>query len=108
MYARRKEITTMVTDNQVSIILGETGSGKSTQIAQYLYQAGFANSGLIVCTQPRKIAASSLATRVAQEMGTSVGNIVGYQVGMKMKKSQVTKIIYNCCYFFPSGIHRQC
>jgi pre-mRNA-splicing factor ATP-dependent RNA helicase DHX38/PRP16 len=47
MYARRKEITTMVTDNQVSIILGETGSGKSTQIAQYLYQAGFANSGLI-------------------------------------------------------------
>lgn len=94
MYARRTEITTMVTDNQVSIILGETGSGKSTQVAQYLYQAGFANSGLIVCTQPRKIAASSLATRVAQEMGTSVGNIVGYQVGMQMKMSQVTKIIY--------------
>ncbi|CAC5404664.1 DHX8 [Mytilus coruscus] len=94
MYARRNEIVSTVTENQVSIIIGETGSGKSTQVAQYLYQAGLADSGLIVCTQPRKIAATSLATRVAHELNTSVGNLVGYHVGMQMKTSHATKIIY--------------
>ncbi|XP_063404918.1 uncharacterized protein LOC134688289 [Mytilus trossulus] len=94
MYARRNEIVSTVTTNQVSIIIGETGSGKSTQVTQYLYQAGLADSGLIVCTQPRKIAATSLATRVAHELNTSVGNLVGYHVGMQMKTSKTTKIIY--------------
>ncbi|XP_071134146.1 uncharacterized protein [Mytilus edulis] len=94
MYARRNQIVSTVTENQVSIIIGETGSGKSTQVTQYLYQAGLADSGLIVCTQPRKIAATSLATRVAHELNTSVGNLVGYHVGMQMKTSHATKIIY--------------
>jgi HrpA-like RNA helicase len=47
MYANRTEIMSMVTKNQVSVLLGETGSGKSTQVAQYMYQAGLANEGLI-------------------------------------------------------------
>ena len=94
MYANRTEIMSMVTKNQVSVLLGETGSGKSTQVAQYMYQAGLANEGLIVCTQPRKIAAISLATHVAQEMGSSVGQLVGYKVGMQIRKSHDTKIIY--------------
>jgi ATP-dependent RNA helicase DHX8/PRP22 len=84
----------MVTKNKVSVLLGETGSGKSTQVAQYMYQVGLANEGLIVCTQPRKIAAISLATHVAQEMGSSVGQLVGYKVGMQIRKSHDTKIIY--------------
>ncbi|VDI41954.1 ATP-dependent RNA helicase DHX8/PRP22 [Mytilus galloprovincialis] len=94
MYARRGEIISTVTENQVSIIIGETGSGKSTQVTQYLYQAGLADSGLIVCTQPRKIAATSLATRVATELNTSVGHLVGYHVGMQIKTSHKTRIVY--------------
>ncbi|XP_071123047.1 uncharacterized protein [Mytilus edulis] len=84
----------MVTENKVSILLGETGSGKSTQVAQYMYQAGLANNGFIVCTQPRKIAAISLATHVSQEMRTSVGQLVGYKVGMQIRQSHDTKILY--------------
>lgn len=94
IYARRSDIVSMIKDNQVSVLLGETGSGKSTQIAQYMYQTGMANTRLIVCTQPRKIAAISLATHVAREMGTSVGQLVGYKVGMQIKQTRNTKIIY--------------
>jgi len=65
---------------QVCIVLGETGSGKSTQMLQYLHEAGLDQQRIIVCTQPRKVAAISLATRVAQEMCCQVGQLVGYQV----------------------------
>ena len=94
MYARRSDILDIVEKNQVSVILGETGSGKSTQMAQYIYQAGFASGGMIACTQPRKIAAVSLATHVASEMASCVGQVVGYQVGMQKRKSAITKILY--------------
>ncbi|CAC5386483.1 DHX8 [Mytilus coruscus] len=94
IYARRSDIVSMIKNNQVSVLLGETGSGKSTQIAQYMYQTGMANTRLIVCTQPRKIAAISLATHVAREMETSVGQLVGYKVGMQIKQTRNTKIIY--------------
>ncbi|XP_041361279.1 ATP-dependent RNA helicase DEAH11, chloroplastic-like [Gigantopelta aegis] len=94
MYAQRKEIVKLVTESQVCVILGETGSGKSTQVTQFLYQVGFGNDGIIVCTQPRKVAAISLATRVASEMDTSVGQVVGYRVGMKSKFGGNTKILY--------------
>ncbi|KAK3584664.1 hypothetical protein CHS0354_001244 [Potamilus streckersoni] len=94
IYARRSDILSEVKNSQVSVILGETGSGKSTQMTQYLYQAGFAEHGLIACTQPRKIAAVTLATFVASEMASSVGQIVGYHVGMKVKRSKITKILY--------------
>ncbi|XP_041349616.1 LOW QUALITY PROTEIN: pre-mRNA-splicing factor ATP-dependent RNA helicase DEAH10-like [Gigantopelta aegis] len=94
MYARRSEIVKIVKNNKVCVILGETGSGKSTQMTQYLHQVGLANDGLIICTQPRKVAAISLATRVASEMATNVGQLVGYRVGMKSKVCGNTKIIY--------------
>ncbi|KAK3584663.1 hypothetical protein CHS0354_001243 [Potamilus streckersoni] len=94
IYARRSDILSEVKNSQVSVILGETGSGKSTQMTQYLYQAGFAEHGLIACTQPRKIAAVTLATFVASEMASSVGQIVGYHVGMKVKRTKITKILY--------------
>ncbi|XP_045199872.2 uncharacterized protein LOC123554063 [Mercenaria mercenaria] len=94
MYARRTDILNTIRDSQVSVILGETGSGKSTQMAQYLYQAGFLSGGFIACTQPRKIAAVSLATRVASELSSGVGQVVGYKVGMQSKTTAVTKIVY--------------
>ncbi|XP_021370409.1 ATP-dependent RNA helicase DEAH12, chloroplastic-like isoform X2 [Mizuhopecten yessoensis] len=98
MYARRSDILDTVKKNQVSVIIGETGSGKSTQMAQYLYQSGFANTGMIVCTQPRKIAAISVATHVASEMGTSVGEIIGYKVGMQEMKTSLTKVMFMTDY----------
>ena len=94
IYARRTDIVRLINENQASVILGETGSGKSTQVVQYLYQTGRFEEGSIVCTQPRKVAAISLATRVAKEMASNVGHLVGYQVGLHTKKCKETKILY--------------
>jgi len=65
-----------VTDNQILIVIGETGSGKTTQITQYLAEAGFTSRGKIGCTQPRRVAAMSVAARVAEEMSVKLGNEV--------------------------------
>lgn len=69
-----------IRDNQVVIIAGETGSGKTTQIPQICLQAGRGVDGMIGHTQPRRIAASTVATRIAGEMGVERGGVVGYQV----------------------------
>ena len=94
IYSHRSKIVEMIEQNQVSIVLAETGSGKSTQIVQYLRDSGKFTSGKIVCTQPRKIAAISIATRVALETGTSLGQEVGFKVGMYEKMSSLTEIVY--------------
>ena len=94
VYAKKTQIVETIKENQVSIILGETGSGKSTQMTQYLYEAGFAEKGLIVCTQPRKVAATSLAAHVAREMGGVPGQIVGCHVGGNIQASKSTGIVY--------------
>ena len=62
--------------HQVLIVVGDTGSGKSTQLPQYLYEAGFGTCGRIACTQPRRVAALTLGTRVAEEMGCQLGDTV--------------------------------
>ena len=95
MYEKKNEIVQLITENQVCVILGETGSGKSTQMTQYLYEAGFAEKGLIVCTQPRKVAATTLASHVAREMGNTVGKVVGCRVGGNVQASkEMTGIVY--------------
>ncbi|KAK0066031.1 ATP-dependent RNA helicase DEAH12 chloroplastic [Biomphalaria pfeifferi] len=94
VYKYREEILRKVSENQVSIITGETGSGKSTQLAQYLYEAGFAGKQRIVITQPRKVAAISLAKRVAQEMNSELGKLVGYKTGAKKVWSRSSKILF--------------
>ena len=95
MYAKKTKIVQLITENQVCVILGETGSGKSTQMTQYLYEAGFAEKGLIVCTQPRKVAATTLASHVAREMGNTVGKVVGCRVGGNVQASkEMTGIVY--------------
>ncbi|OAY64382.1 putative uncharacterized protein, chloroplastic [Ananas comosus] len=67
IYACRRSILRNISSNQVSVLIGETGSGKSTQLVQFLADSGLADEGSIVCTQPRKIASTSLAQRVAEE-----------------------------------------
>lgn len=74
------EIISEVRENQVTVILGETGSGKTTQVPIMLYNAGFAKKGMIGVTQPRKIAAMAIAEYVAGQLGSELGKIVGYKV----------------------------
>ena len=95
IYARRTDFVEAVRGNAVCVVLGETGSGKSTQLTQYIYEAGAAPGGKIVCTQPRKVAAISLATRVAQELATPLGgDLVGYRVGLQRRETNNTALLY--------------
>ena len=78
--ARAEEIRHEIENNQVVIVAGETGSGKTTQIPKICLQAGRGVRGLIGHTQPRRIAARTVAERIAQELKSSLGDAVGYQV----------------------------
>ncbi|MCX7552717.1 ATP-dependent RNA helicase HrpA [Marinicella sp. S1101] len=75
-----EKITQAIKNNQVTIIAGETGSGKTTQIPKICLQAGLGLTGQIACTQPRRIAAKSVAQRVADEINQPLGQAIGYQV----------------------------
>lgn len=74
------KIRETISAHQVTIIAGETGSGKTTQIPKICLQAGFGQFGQIACTQPRRIAAKSVAARVSEELAVPLGQAVGYQV----------------------------
>ncbi len=79
--AREAErITALIREHQVVVIAGETGSGKTTQLPKLCLAAGRGVAGMIGCTQPRRIAARAVATRVAQELQSELGTTVGYQV----------------------------
>ncbi|XP_010529181.1 PREDICTED: probable pre-mRNA-splicing factor ATP-dependent RNA helicase DEAH9 [Tarenaya hassleriana] len=81
VYKHRTEILYLVETHATTIVVGETGSGKTTQIPQYLREAGWADGGrVIACTQPRRLAVRSVATRVAEEMGVNLGEEVGYTI----------------------------
>lgn len=66
-------------DNSIVIVVGETGSGKTTQLTQYLHEDGYTDYGMIGCTQPRRVAAMSVAKRVSEEMGGNLGEEVSGQ-----------------------------
>ncbi|MGK4216870.1 ATP-dependent RNA helicase HrpA [Kocuria marina] len=78
--ARREDIMAAIRDHQVVVIAGETGSGKTTQLPKMCLELGLGDGGLIGHTQPRRIAARSVAERIAHELGQRVGDTVGYQV----------------------------
>ena len=78
--ARVDEIVKTIQDNQIVVVAGETGSGKTTQLPKMCLLAGLGDKGLIACTQPRRIAARSMAERVSEELKTPMGQQVGYQV----------------------------
>ena len=92
VWSSRKQILELVEKNRIVIIQGETGSGKTTQIPQFLLDAGY--YGGIVCTQPRRVAAMSIAKRVSQEMEVELGEQVGYTVRFDDKTSKNTLIKY--------------
>jgi ATP-dependent helicase HrpA len=78
--ARREDIRSAIERSQVVIVCGETGSGKTTQLPKILLEMGRAAAGLIGHTQPRRIAARSVAARIAEELGSDLGDVVGYKV----------------------------
>ncbi|GEO94048.1 ATP-dependent RNA helicase HrpA [Kocuria turfanensis] len=78
--ARREDIKRAISEHQVVVIAGETGSGKTTQIPKMCLELGLGEQGLIGHTQPRRIAARSVAERIASELGEKIGGTVGYQV----------------------------
>ncbi|GAB2227982.1 hypothetical protein Droror1_Dr00009811 [Drosera rotundifolia] len=94
IYAYREQLLQAVNDHQVLIIVGETGSGKTTQIPQYLHEAGYTKRGMVGCTQPRRVAAMSVAARVSQEMGVKLGHEVGYSIRFEDCTSDQTILKY--------------
>jgi ATP-dependent RNA helicase DHX8/PRP22 len=94
VYKFRKQLLQAVSEHQILIVVGDTGSGKTTQMTQYLAEAGYANELMIGCTQPRRVAAMSVAKRVAEEVGCKLGNEVGYTIRFEDNTSPDTKIKY--------------
>jgi pre-mRNA-splicing factor ATP-dependent RNA helicase DHX16 len=95
IYAFRESLLAAIKEHQVLIIEGETGSGKTTQIPQYLFEDGFTAGGKkIACTQPRRVAAMSVAARVAEETSTKLGNEVGYSIRFEDCTSERTLLKY--------------
>jgi ATP-dependent RNA helicase DHX8/PRP22 len=90
----RKQLLDAVAQNQLLIVVGDTGSGKTTQLTQYLAEGGYANNGMIGCTQPRRVAAMSVAKRVSEEVGSELGREVGYTIRFEDRTSPETRIKY--------------
>ncbi|KAG1868103.1 P-loop containing nucleoside triphosphate hydrolase protein [Suillus tomentosus] len=90
----REALIREIQENDTTILLGETGSGKTTQVPQYILESGIAGKGMIAVTQPRRVAATSLAARVAEEKNVSVGGLVGYSVRFDEASSSDTRIKY--------------
>ncbi|SPO39047.1 probable PRP16 - RNA-dependent ATPase [Pseudozyma flocculosa] len=93
-FACREDLMKMIRENQVVIVVGETGSGKTTQVAQFLHEEGYTKYGTIGCTQPRRVAAMSVAKRVSEEMEVPLGELVGYSIRFEDCTSDKTRIKY--------------
>ncbi|HHF5275464.1 TPA: ATP-dependent RNA helicase HrpA [Haemophilus influenzae] len=89
---RKVEIQKLLSEHQVIVVAGETGSGKTTQLPKMCLELGFGNLGMIGHTQPRRIAARSVAARIAEELETELGGLVGYKVRFNDQISDDTQI----------------
>ncbi|GAA3355341.1 ATP-dependent RNA helicase HrpA [Saccharopolyspora gregorii] len=90
--ARRDDLLAAIRDNQVVIVAGETGSGKTTQLPKMCLELGRGIQGGIGHTQPRRIAARTVAERVAEELGTELGEAIGYQVRFTERAGESTLV----------------
>lgn len=90
-------IKQVVRENQVVVVVGETGSGKTTQLTQYLHEDGYTTTGVVGCTQPRRVAAMSVAKRVSEEMETELADKVGYAIRFEdvTGPNTIIKVHYN-------------
>ena len=95
IYGLREKLLETIRENQIVVVVGETGSGKTTQITQYLLESGMCgHRGVIGCTQPRRVAAVSVAQRVSEEQGCKLGGRVGYAIRFEDCTSPDTRIKY--------------
>ncbi|KAM8975829.1 ATP-dependent RNA helicase DHX33 [Pelodytes ibericus] len=92
IYHARAQLIGKLRQLDSAVIIGETGSGKTTQIPQYLYEASIGRQGIIGITQPRRVAAISLANRISEEKKTEISKLVGYTVRFEDATSEETKI----------------
>ncbi|CAA7264810.1 unnamed protein product [Cyclocybe aegerita] len=94
IFKLRDPLLKAIAEHQVLIVVGDTGSGKTTQMVQYLAESGYADRGRIGCTQPRRVAAMSVAKRVSEEVGCRLGQEVGYTIRFEDCTSPETRIKY--------------
>lgn len=90
--ARREDIKKAISEHQVVIVAGETGSGKTTQLPKMLLEMGYGERGVIGHTQPRRLAARTVAERLAEELSVEIGDEVGYQVRFTGEVSKQTQV----------------
>ena len=100
--AKREEIARAIREHQVVVIAGETGSGKTTQLPKICLDLKRGAAGMIGCTQPRRIAARSVAGRIAYELKSSLGDLVGYNAN----PHECVEIVRNLAVCQPSGDER--
>ncbi|CAN1277701.1 DExH-box ATP-dependent RNA helicase DExH1 [Linum perenne] len=97
-FKAKAEFLKAVTENQVLVISGETGCGKTTQLPQYILEEEISalrgGTCSIICTQPRRISAISVAARVSSERGETLGESVGYQIRLESKRSALTRLLF--------------
>ena len=92
IFSKRDEIVSSIRNNQVTLICGDTGCGKTTQVPQYIYEENLHNNKTIGVTQPRRIAAMTVSKRVAEEFGCNYGETVGYEIRFESMTTKETKI----------------
>ncbi|ONL97412.1 putative pre-mRNA-splicing factor ATP-dependent RNA helicase DEAH3 [Zea mays] len=95
VWQQKEEFLRSLRDNQTLILVGETGSGKTTQIPQFVLETeGLGNRSMVACTQPRRVAAMSVSRRVAEEMDVTIGEEVGYSIRFEDCSSHKTVLKY--------------